>query len=201
MRNKKIMWSIFINKLPDIAIGFAIPIITWIFKIFIWDKFQNYIYIKNALFKLDGTWFARHGVYYDPNIDIIEIIMIKQKSESIVLRIEQYKSNKNSVIKFYGSGIIKSNYVSLYYAAKESDSKQTGVMTLEVKDNKSITYLSGCYYELCDDQKEYGFTNYPKNFYKAYRLKLSKIEKLKSLFKISLFKNYDCAKDHINERG
>lgn len=199
MRNKKIMWSIFINKLPDIAIGFAIPIITYVFKLF-WDKFQNYMYIKNASFKLDGTWFVKHGVYYNKNIDVIEIISIKQKSENIVLRIEQYKSNKNTVSKFYGSGIIKSNYVSLYYAAKESDSKQTGVMTLEVKDNRSITYLSGCYYELCDDQNEYGFTNYPKDCYKAYRLTLSKKEKIKSLLKICLFKNYDCVKSYISER-
>ena len=119
-----------------------------------------------------------HGVYYDSNINIIEIIKIKQKSEKIFLRIEQYKSNKNTVSKFYGTGIIKSNYVSLYYAARKSDSKQTGVMTLEVKDIRSVTYLSGCYYELCDDQDEYAFTNYSKNSYKAYRLTLAKKRKI-----------------------
>ncbi len=193
------MWSIFIDKLPDIAIGFMIPFISWIFKNIIFDKLSERLFIANAPFELNGVWIVSHGVYYNPNLNIIEILKIKQHKEKLEIKIEQYKSDKKEVRFFYGLGVVKSNFISLFYAVKKSDLKSTGTIILEVTTNESDTYLSGFYFELCDDNEKYQI-EYTSNEYKAKRIKLTGIKKIKSMLNFKIFKNYQCAYNYINEQ-
>lgn len=194
------MQGIFFEKLPDIIIGFIIPIIIYFFKRTVWDKIQNHIFVKNTAFNLTGIWYADHNVFYDSLVHIIEILTIKQNSSELILKIEQYRTDKKNIPIFIGKGIIKAGVICLYYVSNQVVSKQSGVMTLEVKDINSInTYLSGCYYEICEGKEKHNFTNYPADFYKAYRLELTKKHRIRSFFRLNLFRDYSDAKSFINK--
>ena len=179
--------------LEAIIIGIIGAVFLKILSIF-YKNISNYIYSHNN-FSIAGTWVADFdSIGTKKNI---EIMHIKEKKEMVVLHIEQYSNNINTIKKLKGKGIFRGNTLSLFYYTKNKNDIDNGTMILETKHCiNDGTLLVGVFAEVLTEDS---LKSIKKMKYEMKRFKISFAKKIRHFFKGYYFKDYDDLKKYLKK--
>lgn len=153
-----------------------------------------YTYVVNCIYKksnftLSGIWVSSFNSYI-PDKKNIELVVIKQKKESINLYIEQYSNHKQKVKKYRGTGVFRGSELSSVYYPLDKNDIQNGALVLKLFHSPiEGPYLNGIYTEVSYNGEDQT-AKVENGEYRLERLNIPITKKFLVHLKKTYFRNY-----------
>jgi hypothetical protein len=136
-----------------IILGLGLGVLSSLIASAVWDRFSNRLpsVSGNKDFSISGIWVAVLNTK-NTNTPTFEILRLRERHNSVSIYIENYHSQRKSVIRCRGAGIHKSLFISAFYYSIDKMIPVSGALTLLSRStcDLSSSYLTGVYVTYSD---------------------------------------------------